>query len=445
MSVALLVPNDGALAIFITLPLSLIVILAIAKVENHKQFLIRLFVAGLLVRILLGTVIFTFGLQVFFGGDAIGYDIVGDALLRNWQGDPYRLKLVNAFTGEALGGGGWGMVYMIAAVYAVIGRNMLAIQFINAVLGAATAPIIFLCAQHLLGNSRVSRIASLFVAFYPSLILWSSQGLKDGPIIFLLALSMLATLKLGEKLSLKYALLLVCSMLCLLSLRFYIFYMLAVAVGGSFIIGMQQVTARSFLRQFVILIFIGLVITYVGVLRTATVQFETYGNLRAVQRSRLDQAESASSGFEKDADVSTASGAISAIPLGLVYLLLAPFPWQVASLRQSITLPEMLVWWASVPLLMLGLWFIIKYHLRRTLPVLIFTTMLTLAYSLFQGNIGTAYRQRSQLLIFYFIFVAVGYVLFKEKREEEKRQVIVAREEAKRRSLVNVRRPTINI
>jgi len=47
--------------------------------------------------------------------------------------------------------------------------------------------------------------------------------------------------------------------------------------------------------------------------------------------------------------------------------------------------------------------------------------MLTLAYSLFQGNVGTAYRQRSQLLVFYFIFVAVGAILLKERAEDIKR------------------------
>jgi Ca2+/Na+ antiporter len=140
-----------------------------------------------------------------------------------------------------------------------------------------------------------------------------------------------------------------------------------------------------------------------------------------VQVSRSDLAQSANTGFGKDVDVSTASGALGAIPLGAANLLFAPFPWQLASLRQSITLPEMIIWWASVPLLVLGLWFTIKYRLRQSLPILIFTTMLTLAYSIFQGNVGTAYRQRSQLLVFYFIFVSVGYVLLKERHEERQK------------------------
>jgi len=88
----------------------------------------------------------------------------------------------------------------------------------------------------------------------------------------------------------------------------------------------------------------------------------------------------------------------------------------------------MIIWWASFPMLVLGLWFSIRYRLRMISPILIFTVMLTFAYSVFQGNVGTAYRQRAQLLVFYFIFVAVGFILIKEKREERKLQLLEARE-----------------
>ncbi len=89
----------------------------------------------------------------------------------------------------------------------------------------------------------------------------------------------------------------------------------------------------------------------------------------------------------------------------------------------------MIIWWGSFPMLVLGLWFSIKYRLRQISPILVFSVMLSLAYSVFQGNVGTAYRQRAQLLVFYFIFVAVGYVLMQEKREDRKRQELIARQE----------------
>jgi predicted membrane protein len=307
---------------------------------------------------------------------------------------------------------------------------MLAIQMMNSVFGSATAVVIYLCAQQVFQNLRVARIAAITVAFYPSLVLWSAQGLKDGPTVFCLAIAILATLKLGEKLTVKYILVLVCALIFVIALRFYVFYMMSVAIAGAFIIGMQQVSATSFVRQFSAIILLGVALTYVGVTRSASVQFERYGNLQTIQRSRLDLARSAESGFGRDVDVSSTSGAISTIPIGVVYLLFAPFPWQITSLRQSITLPEMIVWWASFPLLVQGLWFAIKYRLRMISPILIFTVMLTLAYSVFQGNVGTAYRQRAQLLVFYFIFVAVGFVLMKEKREERKRRVAEEREAA---------------
>jgi hypothetical protein len=203
---------------------------------------------------------------------------------------------------------------------------------------------------------------------------------------------------------------------------------------------MQSITATSFLRQFAAIILLGLALTYVGVTRSAGVQFERYGNLQSLQRSRKDLASRAESGFGRDVDVSTTSGALSTIPIGVLYLLFAPFPWQVVSLRQSITLPEMLVWWASFPLLILGLWFAIRYRLRMISPILIFTVMLTIAYSVFQGNVGTAYRQRAQLLVFYFIFIAVGFVLLKEKREDIKRQRLIERRDLAAQQALTVRR-----
>ncbi|MGH9929967.1 MAG: glycosyltransferase family 39 protein [Pyrinomonadaceae bacterium] len=421
---------DAAKAVLLCTALATIAGFYAHKRDADGRFLLRLFVAGLIARIVIGLAIFTFRGQDFFGGDAMTYDFFGNAQLLGWGGDKYYQSIANQFvrSGE---GSGWGMVYLVAAIYGVVGRNMLAVQLMNAVFGAATAVVIYLCAQHVFQNSRVARLAGIAVAFYPSLVLWSAQGLKDGPIVLCLAVAILATLKLGEKLSLRYIVVLVLALLSLLALRFYVFYMISAAIAGAFVIGMQQVTATSFARQFTAIILLGVTLTYIGVTRSATAQFERYGNLELLQRSRKDQARSAESGFGRDVDVSSTSGAISTIPIGVVYLLFAPFPWQITSLRQSITLPEMVIWWASFPLLVLGLWFAIKYRLRIISPILIFTVMLTLAYSVFQGNVGTAYRQRAQLLVFYFIFVAVGFVLMKEKREERKRLI---EEERKRLS-----------
>ncbi|HXT63876.1 MAG TPA: glycosyltransferase family 39 protein [Pyrinomonadaceae bacterium] len=384
--------------------------------EQHGVFLLKIFITALLIRLIVASLIFANYGQEFFGGDAFTYDFLGQSQLQAWAGDSY----AQLFVGNRMSG--WGMSYFVGGIYALIGRNMLSIQFMNAVMGALTAIVVFICAQEVFTNTRVSKLAAIAIAFYPSLILWSSQGLKDGPIVFLLTLVILATLKLGQKFTAKYVIVLICALVCLLSLRFYIFYMITAAVGAALVIGNRQFSAISFIRQFAILVVLAVALTYVGVPKFASEQFETFGSLEKVDRSRRDMARRGDSGYGQDADVSTVDGAISNVPLGMLYLLFAPFPWQLTSLRQAITLPEMLIWWASFPMMILGLWFSLRYRLKMIAPIVIFTTLLSIAYSVFQGNVGTAYRQRAQLLVFYFIFVAVGYVVVIEKREDKKRR-----------------------
>jgi len=414
--IVFLSPSKAPAALILTAALAGISVTLINRLDYERKFLLQLFMGGLLVRLIIGTIIFVYDLQQFFGGDAETYDLNGSFMQQGWHGNKYYAALSQRFIGG--GEGAWGMLYMVGGVYEIVGRNPLAVQFINAVMGAATAVIIFLCAFHIFGNNRVARLAGLLTGFFPSLVLWSSQELKDGPIVFVLTLTILATLKLGERFSAKYFAILTFCLMALISLRFYIFYMMLAAILGAFVIGMRRITAQSFVRQFIIIIGLGLAMTWFGVVRFASDPLKTYGNLQALQRSRLDASQSAKSGFAPDVNVSTTEGALTAIPVGLIYLLFAPFPWDMSNLRQTITLPEMVVWWAAFPLLVIGLWFGARYKLRQISPILIFTIMLTLAYSVFQGNVGTAYRQRAQLLVFYFLFVAVGAVLLKEKQEE---------------------------
>jgi hypothetical protein len=420
-AVVYVAPADGGAAVIVCAILAVVAGLCVRRIEGDGEFLTRIFVAALLLRVVVALAIHLFHLEPFFGGDALTYDEVGVTLANSWQHGVTQVELEQAL--RPFLKRNWGMLYVVASLYTVIGRNPLAVQFFNAVIGAATAPVIFLCAQHIFRSLRVARLAALLVAFYPSLILWTAQGLKDGPIVFLLALVMLATLRLGERFTLRQFVVLVLAMCCLLSLRFYIFYMVASAAGVAFLIGMRPVTSTSLVRQTATILGAALVLTYLGVVSSASTQLDVYGDLDRVQISRNDLAR-AQSGFGQDVDVSTTSGALSAIPVGMVYLLFAPFPWQLANLRQAITLPEMIVWWASLPLLILGTYFTLKWRLRQALPILLFTVMLTLAYSIFQGNVGTAYRQRSQLLVFYFIFVSVGFVLVRERQEERRRHAL---------------------
>lgn len=419
-------PGLGPGALTMCAVAALPTLIVLAREREDKTFLLRVFVLAVIARMILATVIHTMGLEEFFGGDATTYDLYGQSLAQAWHGDEFHATRYVNFA--ASGASAWGMLYIVAFVYELVGTNRFAIQLLNAAVGASTAITVYYSAKALFSNIRVSRLAALLVAFFPSLILWSSQALKDAIIIQALALAILATLRLMDKVTVGQVVILTLTLLSLISLRFYVFYMMAAAVGGSFFIGMKSLSAQGFLQRFVAVAVIGLIFTWFGVLQFGAAQLDRYANLQTIENSRRDQAN-AGSGFSKDVDVGTAEGALSAIPLGVVYLLFAPFPWQFQTLRQSITLPEMIVWWVAFPTLVLGWWYSLRHRLRQVSPIVLFTTMLTLAYSLFQGNVGTAYRQRSQLLVFYFIFVAVGVIILKERAEDKRRRQKLAKQE----------------
>src|ERR1043165_5685062 len=419
-------PAQGPAALAMCALIAAPTIIILARTPEQRTFLMRLFVLALLIRIVLAVVINVGHMEEFFGGAVNTYEIFGQSLLQAWHGNEFHRARYEGFV--ASGASAWGMIYLVAAVYELIGPNMLAIQLINGAIGAATAGVVYHATPTLFNNTRASRTAAVLVAFFPSMVLWSSQALKDGLIIMALALSILATLRLMEKIKATWVLILIGCLMVLFSMRFYIFYMMCAAVLGSFFLGMKTLNAHGFLQRFIAVGVIGLAFTWFGVLQSAGTQIERYANLQSVENSRRDQA-SAGSGFMKDVDVGTTEGALTVIPMGLLYLMFAPFPWQFTTLRQVITLPEMIVWWLAFPLLVLGLWYSLKHRLRQVSPIIIFTTMLTLAYSLFQGNVGTAYRQRSQLLVFYFIFVAVGAVIMKERAENRRLQQQMAKQD----------------
>ena len=407
---------EGVGAIVMLSICSAIAIPLLLRNTHEETFVLRLFVVGLLARVLFGSIIYIFDLSGFFGGDASTYDFRGAYVADYWRGLTASSYEITRWT--ATSGAGWGMHYLVAGIYFIGGRNPLAAQALCCVVGACIGPVVFICSYQIYKNSNVAKFAAIMTAFFPAFLIWSSQLLKDGLIIFLLVVVIIAVLRLQEKFRLSSLAVLVFAMFGILSLRFYIFYMVAIAAVGSFVIGFSNNPGAIF-RRTAILLVAGIGLTYLGVIRTASSDVEKFGSLESVQRSRNDLARSAESGFGADLDVSTTEGAISVIPIGFTYLMFAPFPWEVTNLRQAIALPETVLWWAMFPLMISGIIYTIKHRLRAAFPILLFSLMLTLAYSIFQGNVGTAYRQRTQIQVFLFMFIAVGWVVRKETKENK--------------------------
>src|SRR5262245_30529294 len=77
---------EGAAALLVTLVPTLIGLAVFRHYSDDKDFVTKVFLAGLLVRLAFGIVIHYFNLRQFFGGDANTYDFRGSMLLDQWLG-----------------------------------------------------------------------------------------------------------------------------------------------------------------------------------------------------------------------------------------------------------------------------------------------------------------------------------------------------------------------
>ncbi|MEP6789645.1 MAG: hypothetical protein ABJB40_14495, partial [Acidobacteriota bacterium] len=246
---------DGVVAIGLVLAMSVVFILIFRKLTDEKDFITKVFLVALALRMGFGVMIYFFGIQAFFGGDYATYDSRGMELLNGWMGHP-DLTQQYGFHIDPSTGPGWGMNYLTGFIYLLVGRNTFAAQSFCAVIGAATAPLVFFCSKKIFNNNRVAKNTAIAIAVFPSFVIWSGQLLKDGLIIFLLVLVMTMVLQLQEKFGYVALMLLIASLFGILSLRFYIFYMVLIAVVGSFVIGLSSST-RFILRNTVILVLVG--------------------------------------------------------------------------------------------------------------------------------------------------------------------------------------------
>ena len=374
--------------------------------REEGRFLLRVFWWTLGLRYLLAVVLNVYagssGFAGMFWGDSSTYDAGAYGLALVWRGEAVGAP---RFT-EAVGR--FGFYYFVGMIYFVFGRNQLLVQFLNGTIGALTVVVMHALATRLFGPLVARRVAIL-MAFFPGMLFWSAGMYKDPAILLCIAVSMYAVVRLREAVSLAMLMLFVGAVLALVTLRFYIAYFVVFATLSSFVFSRRGPLLQRLLSYGLLVGALATVFSF-AVRQEALEEQSTYMTLDRLQVTRTDQAIQGQSGFGREYNVSTPGGAVLALPVGLTYLLFAPFPWAIAGTRQALVLPEMLVWYGLMPAFVAGLVHAIRRQLGDILPILAFAVTLTLAYALMQGNIGTAYRQRTQVTIFFFLFMGVGLV-----------------------------------
>jgi len=337
----------------------------------------------------------------------------------------------------AFNGGNRGYIYLCALMLYPLGTpSRLAIAFMNSFFGGLTVVLVFMTAERLF-DREIARISGLLAAFFPSLIIWSAQTLKEPVVIFCECLILYAVVRLRESFSIRHLLYAVAGVIVVSTMRFYVTYIALGVVGLALLMPRSGISKKHFVAGLLFVLIAFPALKGLGFLKGTGEQMQSF-DLKYVEHYRnvTSMGKGANSGVRSEIDVTTPGGAAVATVIGILHLMLAPFPWQLggASIRMLMTLPELLIWWwlfffGVIP----GLVHALRTRFSLIQPVLMFITPISLLYGMIFANIGLAFRYRASLLPFYLMFAALGLVIRRRQRTERWMERLRAQAESSNR------------
>jgi hypothetical protein len=352
--------------------------------------------------------------------DALFYEEMGHQVAQDWlEGHPsYWLQVAMSEGRQA-----WLMVASVGSFYYLLGGARLVplLIFVQSLVTAWTPVLTYRIARLLGAEPAVARTAGRLVVFSPAFVVWSGALYKEGPVLLLINLAIYHALRLqkGRARSLGWVLGVVFG---LLGLRFYTAVMLAGVIALSLLWGRRAPSPRPavplLVRQgFLWLLFIGLT----GVLgfweqAQKSLPKEPVELWAQLQASRRDLAISAYSGYLPEVDVSTPEQALRFFPKGLLYFLTVPLPWQAGRIRQNLIIPETLFWVLLYPLAFYGHRRVRRVNRPGALLLAAASAGICGIYALLSGNIGVAYRMRTQVWLLWAPLVAIGWHEWRRRR-----------------------------
>lgn len=378
--------------------------------DRYEQ--IKIYLVALAVRFAASVAIYEFGLVRVLGDeDSSGY-YRGLYIWGNWQ--KIRLSLLDlpgAMT-AAYQGHHEGYYYLVGAfIFITDAVGRLPIAAFNCFFGALTVVFAYRITRNLFSHWAATRVGWL-ICFFPSMIIWSAQTLKEPVVIFLETVALYACVQLKlSGFTVRYILLCAASVFLLYPFRFYAAFLAAVAAGLSLIIPKIGKTQSSIKSAIAVAILVVPLAISSGVLARSEAEIERF-DLEKIQKFRKDVSTGTGSGYEQQYDMRTPSGFIVGTTVGALHLFLAPFPWQLSggsSTRMALTMPEMLVWyWLFFVGFLYGFWQSLRNRFVEVMPLVVFIVGLGFLYSMMFGNIGLIFRQRAQLLPWLLIFAVAG-------------------------------------
>jgi 4-amino-4-deoxy-L-arabinose transferase-like glycosyltransferase len=335
-------------------------------------------------------------LTSYLGPDSTAYHQIAKGIVDHWNEGTGMPRLV---------GGKEGFYYLLAGLYWVFGTYAAAGVAFNAALAAALVPLTTDTTRRLFGPVA-ARYAAPLVVLMPGLFLWSSQLLKEAPVLFFIALATNAAVRISERMTPAPVLALVTAIALLLTFRGPIGLVVGAGIVGGVILSRGELAGGVGTG----IVVLGLIAAFVIVGGVGEAGYETTlsTNLQDASRIRQGLALTADSGFGAEIDTSTSRRALTYLPMGLFNFSLGPFPWQGGAARQLAALPDVIVWWWLLPVLWRGYQEARRRIGRRALTVVLPAVTTWLMLSLVISNFGIVVREREQVVVLVAPLLALG-------------------------------------
>jgi hypothetical protein len=392
---AILVPGIAVLLLLLAVTRALIP----ADDTQLRRRVMTWTLAAFAIHLVIGLVILSSSrLTTYFGGDATTYSAGAVGIYQHWvHGAPLPSDLPAGKTG---------FYYMLAALYLVFGVYSQAGVVVNAAMAALVVPLLTDATRRHFGLAATRAVPALSTLI-PGFVIWGSQLLREAGVYFLIAVSLNGAVRLMHRTSLSAMTTMVGAVGLLVTFRADVGLIAGAALAVALTVGRRQVAGGLASGLGTVVLILALVLG--AGLGYSGYRFVADANLSQINGIRAGSSQTAASGFLPEADVSSAQHAAGYLPLGSVYFLFGPAPWQTHGFRQVLALPDVLVWWFLLPSLWRGIGEARRRQGREVVLYLLPALALTLVLTLLVANFGTAVRERMQVIIFLVPLISLGW------------------------------------
>ncbi|UCB56952.1 MAG: glycosyltransferase family 39 protein [Candidatus Omnitrophota bacterium] len=382
--------------------------------KEDRVFLTKIFIAGILVRVLLLTsahFIYAFlDKWEYYYENMRAIRLFGDSAfttVRSWwiaqyfSGTPLKDLVFQSTFGDY---GHSGYLYIMGLYYYLFGFSPVSVSLINCIASVLTGILFYFMAKEIAGIKQAKIVASL-VIFFPSLILWSITNLKDSMFIFFTAVILWAFMQVTIIKKNGYLILLIAAAFLQASFRKYIFIPTIAILGLSYLI-MKKKTKYILLVASVLIV--TLLVTKFDLREPI---YKLIGYHRGVVHSggfvyRLfdDWIYQRGSPIAELSNLSIIKGLFK----GWFHFLLEPFPWKISSTFSILAFPQMIVWYFLLPFSIIGLFFQLRHNWQKSLVFIMYFLSIGSILILTGGNVGTDFRFRDILTSIFILFAGIG-------------------------------------